>query len=254
MHRGFQFRDKAHLIKVIKQNSGIYGIHLPFDDEFIWRDIILDITADTFATYYPNVYILPADLNQLRVKNALDSTTAAVSDVYELPNLYPLNNGTNIISIAKIVPFNAMGFESATYAYETIDAFQALALAQGIANLASVIEPPMTFTYLGGRRFRVQNATYYRNKVIIYIEMTYNEELFDLPRSKRVAFSALAELDFRRTIYANLKMWNELRTAVGEHNLRIEDWQNAEDQRNEVLDYWVESFHQERTYSAIQIF
>ena len=254
MHRGFQFRDKAHLIKNIKMNSGIYGIHLPFDDEFIHKDIIIDITAETFATYFPNVYVLPADLNQLRVKNAIDSTTAAVSDVYELPNLYPLNQGTNIMSIAKIVPFNAMGFESATYAYETVDAFQALALAQGIANLASVIEPPMTFKYLGGRRFRVQNATYYRNKVLIYIEMTYSPELFDLPRAKRPAFSGLAELDFRRTIYNNLKLWNDLRTAVGEHSLRISDWENAEDQRNEYLDYVVETFHLERSYSAITIF
>jgi hypothetical protein len=134
-HHGFYFKDKAHLIKMIKQHAGVYSIKLPLTDEQIFQDIIVDDTLMTYSSYYPKLYVLPANLNQLRVPNARESTTDAVSDIYELPNLYPLTEGVNIMGIAKIVPFNAMGYESATYAYETIDAFQALAISQGIANL-----------------------------------------------------------------------------------------------------------------------
>ena len=247
MHHGFFFRDKAHLIKLLKQNSGVYSIRLPLTDEQIYQDIIVDLTLETYSSFYPKLYVLPANLNQLRVPAARESTTEAVSDIYELPNLSPLSEGNRIHSIAKIIPFNAMGYESATYAYQTIDAFQALAVAQGIANLSSLIEPPMFFEFLGGRRFRLNNGTYYRSHVIIYVEMSYNPELYDIPPGQRIAFSELAELDFRRTMYNNLKYWNELRTAAAEYNLRIDDWQNAEDQRNELLDHWTETFHEERT-------
>jgi hypothetical protein len=247
MHNGFYFRDKAHLIKMLKQNAGVYSIKLPLTDEQIFNDIIVDSTLWTFSSYYPKEYVLPANLNQLRVPNARESTTDAVSDIYELPLLYPLTEGAQIMGIAKVLPFNAMGYESATYAYETIDAFQALAISQGIANLSSMIEPPMLFEFIGGRRFRLNNGTYYRSHVVIYVEMTYSKELFDIPPGKRIAFAQLAELDFRRTLYNNLKYWNELRSAAAEYNLRIDDWSDAENARNELLDEWNQSFHEERT-------
>lgn len=246
MHAGFYFRDKAHLIKMLKQHAGVYNIRLPLTDQQIFDDIIMDDTMETFASFYPKIYVLPANLNQLRVPQARESTTEAVSDIYELPNLSPLTEGNHIYGIARIIPFNAMGYESATYAYESIDAFQALGIAQGIANLSSLIEPSMTFEYIGGRRFRLNNGTYYRDHVIVYVEMSYNPELYDIPPGMRVSFSALAELDFRRTMFNNLKYWNDLKSAAAEFNLRIDDWQNAEDKREELLEQWRESFHLER--------
>jgi hypothetical protein len=247
MHEGFYFRDKAHLLKVIKQNSGVYSIRLPLTDEEIYNDIFYDVTVGTFSTYYPREFVLPADLSKLRVKTATESTSSDISDIYELPNLFPLTLGNEIHSIAKIVPFNDMRYEATTHAYETIESFQALALAQGIANLSSMMEPPMFFQYLGGRRFRLTNCNYYKDRVIITVEIGYNRELFDIPKAMRMAFAALAELDFRRTFYANLSYWNEIQNATGGYRLRVEDWQNAEDQRNELLNSWTETFHEERT-------
>ena len=247
MHEGFMFRDKAHLLKVIKQNAGVYSIRLPLTDEEIYDNIFYDLTLPTFSSYYPREYVLPCDLSKLRVKTATESTSSDISDIYELPNLFPLTNGNEIMSIAKIVPFNDMRYEATTHAYETIESFQALALAQGIANLSSLMEPPMFFQYLGGRRFRLTNCNYYKDRVIITLEIMYNKELFDIPKSLRMAFSALAELDFRRTMFGNLKMWNEITTAAGSFNLRIGDWESAEDNRNELLNHWTETFHEERT-------
>ena len=48
MFHGFNFRDKAHLIKMIKQHAGIYSIKLPISDEEIYQDIILGDTLNTF--------------------------------------------------------------------------------------------------------------------------------------------------------------------------------------------------------------
>ena len=247
MHEGFYFRDKAHLLETIKDLSGVYSIRLPLTDEEIYEKVFYNITLGTFSTFYPREYVLPADLSKLRVKTATESTSSDISDIYELPNLFPLTMGNEIHSIAKIVPFNDMRYEATTHAYETIESFQALALAQGIANLSSVMEPPMFFQYLGGRRFRLTNCNYYKDRVIITLEIMYNRELFDIPKGMRMAFAALAELDFRRFFYSNLRYWNEIQAAAGSFNLRVDDWQNAESDRNELLNHWTETFHEERT-------
>lgn len=253
-HAGFYFRDKAHLIKMIKQHAGVYNIKLPLSDEQIYKDIIVDDTLETFSSLYPNVYVLPANLNDLRVPTDPRVTTDSVSDVFELPNLSPLTEGNHIYGIAKILPLNSYAISSCSYAYETIESFQTLALSQGLADLSSVMEPPLSFWFLGGRRFRINNGTYYRNRVVIYVEMSYNPELFDIPPGLRMSFAELAELDFRRTMYNNLKYWNELRSAAAEFNLHIDDWQNAEDERSEFIKQSEESFHLERSDSTILIF
>lgn len=224
---------------------GIYSIKLPFSDQTLFEDIIQNDSLYTFSDYYPKMFDLPCELNQLRVKNAENSTSADYSDVYELPNIEDFNNGSQILGIQRISPYNDMRYEATTQSYETIESFQALAVAQGIANLSSLMEAPMFFQYLGGRRFRVTNSTYYKNRVVITVKMTYNQELFDIPPGLNMAFAALAELDIRRTIYNNLKYWEELTTAVGSYKLRIEDFQDAENQRNELLDHWDESHHLE---------
>ena len=245
MFNGFFFRDKAHLIKMIKMHCGIYSIKLPFSDKELFDDIIIGDTLDTFSNYYPRVFTFTCELNQLRVKNARNSTSSDYSDVYEFPNIEAFDGSSHILGIQKITPYNDLRYEATVQSYETIESFQALAVAQGIANLSSVMEAPMYFEYLGGRRFRVTNGTYYKNRVVIYINMSYNEELFDIPPGYRNSFSALAELDIRRNIFNNLKYWEELNTAVGSYRLRVEDFQNAEDQRNELLDQWNESHHLE---------
>lgn len=243
MYAGFFWKDKAHLLRQIKRHSGVYSIKLPLTDEEIWKDIIVDDTIGTFSELFPRRYVLPVDLDQIRVPNARDNTSNDISDVYELPLLYPLNSGSCIFSIEKILPYRDMRYEAVTHAYQTIESFQALAVAQGVANLSSVMEPPMKFFFMGGRRFRLTNGSYYRNRVVIYINMMYNEELFDLQMSRRRSFAALAELDFRRDIYANTKYWNQLRTAAGEYELNTAIWESAEQQREDLLEYWRENFH-----------
>ena len=244
MFHGFNFRDKAHLIKMIKQHAGIYSIKLPISDEEIYQDIILGDTLNTFSEYYPKAYVFPCELNQLRVPNAPNSTSSDYSDIYEFPNIEALDCN-KILGIRKIEPYNDLRYEATVQSYETIESFQALAVAQGVANLSSLMEAPMFYEYLGGRRFRVTNGTYYKNRVVITIDMTYNDELFDIPPRMRSSFAALAELDVRRTLYHNLKYWEELQTAAGSFRLRIDDFQDAENQRNELLDNWNESHHLE---------
>ena len=44
------FRDKAHILKLIKQHCGLYSIQLPVDDNCLYHDIIVD-----GGGYTPNI-------------------------------------------------------------------------------------------------------------------------------------------------------------------------------------------------------
>ena len=79
------FRDKAHILKLIKQHCGLYSIQLPVDDNCLYHDIIVDDTLPTFSSYYPRVMHVPANLNELRIRNDKENTVADMSNIYELP-------------------------------------------------------------------------------------------------------------------------------------------------------------------------
>ena len=240
------FRDKAHLLKLLKQQTGIYSIALPVTDIKLFEDVIIDDTLPTFSTYYPAVIQVPVDLNQIRIKNDRDNTVSDVSNIYEIPNIVPQDSGREILGIESIVPFNDMRYQSVTSAYETIESFQALALAQTIGDLSSAMEPPFIPEFIPPNRFRIQNGTYYKDRVIIKVEISYSEELYDIPMSLRQSFFKLALLDVKRYLYHNLKYWDGFETAVARFNLKIEDWADAEGKREELINDWDGSFHLNR--------
>ena len=81
-----------------------------------------------------------------------------------------------------------MRYQSVPSAYETIESFQALAISQSVGDLASVMEPPFLPEFIPPNRFRVNNGTYYKDQVIIGVEVSYSTELYDIPMSLRQAF------------------------------------------------------------------
>jgi hypothetical protein len=230
------FRDKSHLMQLIRNHTGIYSIKLPLSLDELYDAVIKIDTIPTFSTYFPLVKKLPVDLNQIRVANDREAFASDVSDIYEIPEIFPKDSGRFIVGIEKITWFNDMRYQALQSTYETIESYQALAVAQGAANLASVIEPPFITEFIPPNRFRVSNGCYYKDRVVLHIECSYSPELFDLPETKRGAFYKLALLDVKRFLYANLRRWNTVRTAIAEMNLNIDDWQSAEADREQLLE------------------
>lgn len=230
------FRDKTTLMQLIRNHTGIYSIKLPLTLEELYDQVIKIDTIPTFSTYFPLIKQLPVDLNQIRVSNDRESFSSDVSDIYEIPEIFPKESGRFIIGIEKITWFNDLRYQALQSTYETIESYQALAVAQGAANLASTIEPPFVTDFIPPNRFRVSNGCYYKDRVVLHIEVSYSPELFDLPETKRGAFYKLALLDVKRFLFNNLKYWNTVNTAVANMNLMIEDWQSAEADREQLLE------------------
>lgn len=240
------FRDKAHLLKLIKQHCGIFSIELPINDDELYQDIIVDDTLLTFSTYFPRILAVPANLNELRIDNDKQNTVSDMSNIYKLPPIVIDSSDRFIIGIESILPYNDMRYQSVPSAYETIESFQALAISQTVGDLASVMEPPFLPEFLPPDRFRVNNGTYYKDQIIINVELSFSKELYDIPITQRQAFYKLALLDAKRYFWSHLKYYKDFQTAIASFNLPIDDWADAESRREELLEKWDEQFHLSR--------
>lgn len=230
--------NKSVLMKQIKNRCGIYSIKLPLTEDELYEEVIKLDTVPTFSTYFPLIKKIPVDLNQIRIKDDRESSCSDLSDVYQIPKIFDDASGRFYIGIEKITWFNDMRYQAINSTYETIESYQALAIAQGVANLASLMEPAFTVIFIPPDRFQVQNGTYYKDRVVLHVECSYSPELFDIPIAKQNAFFKLALLDVKMFLYNNLKYYMEQQTAIANLNLMIQDWSDAEGKREELLNNW----------------
>ena len=59
----------------------------------------------------------------------------------------------------------------------------------------------------------------------------------------------LATLDMKVFLYNTLKLYDGIPTAFGQINLKIDDYQSADGDRNTLLDNWRDKFHLDMDYS-----
>ena len=131
-----------------------------------------------------------------------------------------------------------MRYQALSSTYETIESYQALAVAQGAANLASIIEPPVITEFIEPNRFRLSTGYYYRDRVILTLEISYSAEAFDIPRKYRKAFSKLALLDTQIFLYETLKFEENTPTAFADMQIFVNRWEGASNERQELLNKW----------------
>ena len=235
------FRDKSHLLTRLKQRLGIYSIKLPVDDVQLYKDVILDNTLPVFNDYFPYRRTMIADLNELRVVDRYTpDDSALISNEYQIPNLFPYQNIMYMIGIAPYIEYNGMMMTSS---YETIDSYQVLATGQTLANLASTMIPPQTWQFEPPNRFRIFNQVLYNNKVWLEIAWEHSPELFTIPLDLREAFFKLAYLDMKIYLWSNLKYWSQMQTAIGTLDLKIDNYEGAEGDRDTLLEQWDDNYH-----------
>ena len=54
-------------------------------------------------------------------------------------------------------------------------------------------------------------------------------------------------LDVKENIYPTLKQYTEINTSLGNINLKLDDWSDADNMRRDLLDKWDDVYHLEFT-------
>ena len=66
----------------------------------------------------------------------------------------------------------------------------------------------------------------------------HDKNLNSITTTMEESFHNLAVLDVKDALYQMMKHYNEIQTAYGNINMKIDDWQSAADQRKQLLDDW----------------
>lgn len=233
----------SRAISQLKMQLGLYNITLPFKDEItgdpipvenVIRDILVTTTIPTYSQFQPWM-------------RELDANAAALKVVDRKSNIYLLPAGlttTPVLYVSTVhMPYqsNRGTYGDIAPAYGISQSVQGVTTSQAMMMLAGQMRAEPTFDYLGENKIRLFGFP----KTVLTFKVACEHEPNGetIPPSCYDSFMELATLDVRMFLYNTLKLYDNIATAFGNIQLKVEDHQPAEMDRNALLDKWRDTFH-----------
>lgn len=220
----------------------MYLVALPFKDpetgrpippENIILETIKTTTLPIFSRFVPWVRDLEIPVRHLK---PVDKK----KHIYKLPETLVY---TPVMWLVEVdFPFqNVHGyFGDIAPAYGINRSVQGVVTAQAYMNVAGQMRNEPTFDYVGDNKVRLYGFPLTTLKFSAACEHEPNGET--IPEGCYDSFSSLAKLDMKVMLYNNLKLY-KIPTAHGEADLKIDDFQSAEADREQLLEKWRDTFH-----------
>lgn len=217
------------VLRHIKMRLGASHNPLPLSDEDI-LNLIYEETLYTFSNYYPFMYDITIDGDKYAVPGECG--------VYIIP---VEEKGLEILGISKL--FRSEGYYTGSLypQYNTNNFFE----MQMATDIASAVQVPDTFKFIEPNRVEIFPKSTSNYNFMLQIKCIHPPHLGTIPMSLREQFLKLCLLDTKIAIWAILKNYNQLNTAFGTIDMHIEDYENAQQERDELLELWKNNFHKE---------
>ena len=236
----------SQIITRIKMRMGIYGISLPIEDVNGYiREIIELFTIPTFSLYQPYYQHFHVNTDELQK----DPRHEASSD--RSAYLLPLFENQKLINVAdvKYDDTQSLNYSGvAGYAliglmpYTNTSLYQQAMLTQATSQLYSHMYPRLTYDFIEPRTLIIYNQIV-SNSLDITLAFEHHKSLATIPYTCEKSFFDLALYDSMINFYQIAKHWDTIETSLGNINLKIEDWAEAESRRNELLNEWDNTYH-----------
>lgn len=227
----------SQLLNRLKDELGLYGMALPFEntDQKLVQ-IIHDTSLLTFSMLYPNMDTVALDVRSLKITDRNREYTEY---------LIAGKNNEEIAYVEDVRPDTSTmtgwsGYNPIVSARSVYDNIIGNASLQLIQNMV----PAMTFKFLFPNRLRLFNALC--SRVIVDYGKLHSLSLSTIPPTAAESFYKLASLDCKSVLYNFVKHYNEVSTAHGRIDLKIEDWADAQAKRDELVEKWEDTYHLDR--------
>ena len=233
----------SRAISHIKMQLGLYNITLPFKDDItgettptenVIRDVLTTVTIPIYSEFVPWIREGTINLDKLKI-------ISKTEHIYALPTFLTLTPVKSVIDVA--LPFNN---NRGTYgdiapAFGINRSVQGVAMSQAYMMVAGQMRSEPTFDYIGNNKIRLYGFP--------RVDLTFKLACEHDPNGESIedgcydSFMELAILDVKQFLYNTLKLYDGIPTAFGNINLKIDDLQSAEADRNALLDKWRDTFH-----------
>ena len=235
----------SEVISSIINQLGLYNITLPFKDdktgdaipvENIIRNILVTTTIPRYSQFVPWIRTGDINIDQLKVENKS-------KNIYMLPSILTNTNVLYVVDVHLVNNFCGTYIDSTAPIYGGVNS-----LAEGIINateymmLSSQMRSEPTFDYLGYNKIRLYGYPH-RAKITITVACNHEPNGETIEDDCRDSFLELAILDVKEFLYNNLKYYEEIPSAFGSIKLKIEDYQSASSDRDQLLEKWRDTFH-----------
>lgn len=220
--------DINKLVKKIVRHLGLASLSLEKYYPSI-QEILTEDTLSTFSQYFPYEYTFSKDLSK-------DYTVEADgSKMYYINDPFIEQNNLNIISVMAVEGASAFQDWNAPLQTFNVDAMILEGLASNIRSQLNISTKSMKF--FPPNRLRCRGFDGYSD-VKIVVKLPY-PNIGYVPESVGEQFFKLAKLDIKIFLYQELKLYDNLQSADGEINLKIDSWADAESDRENLLNEWM---------------
>lgn len=232
------YNNMSSVLTRIKSTLGLYTIALPFENvDQVLSDIIINVTLPVFSTYSPYREKLRVDTKELTELERADSY-----QTFLLPDW----KNKHIIMVEDVeydeTMLSGFGYYGGFTPFFTNNMLQQSLLANVGANISRSMIPKMTFEYEHPRKLRIWNL-FNSCKLVLKVCCMHHPSLASISPTTFESFYKLALLDVEMFLYNTMKHYNNVESAYGRIDLKIDEWQNAEAERKELIDKWDDSYH-----------
>lgn len=231
--------NMSQLITRIKISLGLYTIALPFENpEEAIKETLQNITLRTFSTYCPHYEKIAFNCNELQKleKNAH-------YEVYLLPDIF---QEKELLFIRNIdydeADITGMGYWGGTFPILQGSLIRQAMLSNASLGITQKMIPKITFKYEHPRKVTLYNRIS-SSHLVFELAFTHDKNLQTITPTEEETFFQLALLDIKDMLYQSLKHYNDIQTAFGNINMKLDDWSSAAQERKELLNEWEQVYH-----------
>ena len=226
------------IVRRIKRDIGIYGMALPIDNvDKLIGEILVDTTLPVFSMYQPAEEWYPLD--GLRPVNR--ESTQNMGDLYILPD-FPGRKLLYVKGVKYNEPSLCSNYNPVIGIMRTgTDNFSTFLDANVGKNIIDGMINSVTFEFNPPRELLVYDALV-SARLTALLAFEHDRSFATIAPTAEESFYKLAVLDVKAGLYPTIKHYEGLDTPLGRIELKIDDWQNAAQDRKDLLQQWDEDY------------
>lgn len=217
------------VLRYIKMKCGAANFKLPLDDDQI-MDIIYQESLPIFSKYYPYMYYAYVNPETDTIANN------------EKSSIYHVNtNGLEMMGVVRVFRTDGSLADNRFPYYQSNNVFDI-----GMAtNLQSMVEVPNTIAFHAPDMVELFPKCYGTNIFLVQTKCVHPNSFITIPLTLNDEFKKICEYDVKIAMYPLLKRYDTLNTPYQSIELKIDDFQEAESKRDELIEKWTSKFFRE---------